>query len=142
MVQREFADRLTAEPGTKEYGPISVFVGLNAKVRSVFRVSPGAFHPRPEVESMLLEVTPRAFPGSTAEERDAASRVARAAMGSRRKTLANALARGLRLPGPEARALLEEARIEGSRRGETLSIGEVLGLARAWIRRGSPGGAE
>ena len=140
MAQREFAERLTAEPGTKAYGPISVFVGLNAEVRSRFRVSPGAFHPRPEVDSMLLEMTPRGYPGSVAEEREAASVVARAAMGSRRKTLANALARGLRLDGFETRALLGEAMLDGARRGETLSIAEFLTLARAWIRRGSPRG--
>jgi 16S rRNA (adenine1518-N6/adenine1519-N6)-dimethyltransferase len=140
MAQREFAERLTARPGTKAYGPVSVFVGLNAELRSRFRVSPGAFHPRPEVDSMLLEMTPRGYPGSDAEQREAASIVARAAMGSRRKTLANALARGLRLEGKETRALLEEAALNGARRGETLSIAEFLTLAKTWIRRGSPRG--
>ena len=89
---------------------------------------------------MLLEMTPRGYPGSVAEEREAASVVARAAMGSRRKTLANALARGLRLEGFETRALLGEAMLDGARRGETLSIAEFLTLARAWIRRGRPRG--
>ena len=73
MVQREFAERLTARPGSKEYGSISVFVALNAEIQHRFRVSPGAFFPRPEVDSTVLEVTPRAFPGTTREEREAAS---------------------------------------------------------------------
>ena len=140
MVQREFAERLTAKPGSKEYGSISVFVGLNAGVKHCFRVSPGAFYPRPEVDSTVLEVTPRGYPGTTAEERDAASRMARASMGTRRKTLANALARGLELPADEARALLAEADLDPVRRGETLSIAEFVTLARAWLRRGRPGG--
>jgi len=140
MVQREFAERLTAKPGSKEYGSISVFVGLNAHIKSCFRVSPGAFYPRPEVDSTVLEVTPRPYPGTSAEEREAASRMARAAMGARRKTLANALARGLGLAAGEARALLEEARLDPDRRGETLSIPEFAALARAWIGRGRPGG--
>ena len=137
MVQREFAERLTARPGSKEYGSISVFVGLNAEVRSLFRVSPGAFHPRPEVDSTVLEVIPRGFPGTTAEEREAASRMARASMGTRRKTVVNALARGLEIEADEARGLLAEAKIDPVRRGETLSKEEFVALARAWIPRGS-----
>jgi len=140
MVQREFAERLTAKPGTKEYGSITVFVGLNAGVQNCFRVSPGAFFPRPEVDSTVLEITPRPFPGTTAEERETASRMARASMGSRRKTLANALARGLELSADEARALLAEAGVDPVRRGETLSAAEFVALARTWLRRGRPGG--
>ena len=141
MVQREFAERLTARPASKEYGSISVFVGLNAEVRNRFRVSPGAFYPRPEIDSTVLEITPRPHPGTTEGEREAASRLARASMGTRRKTLANAIALGLGFGADEARALLEEARLDPVRRGETLSLEEFVTLGRAWIRRGRPGGA-
>jgi 16S rRNA (adenine1518-N6/adenine1519-N6)-dimethyltransferase len=137
MVQREFAERLTAKPGSKEYGSITVFVGLNAGVHPCFRVSPGAFFPRPEVESMVLEVTPRPYPGTTAEEREAAARMARASMGTRRKTLANALARGLGIEAGDARGLIGEAGLDPGRRGETLSVEEFVTLARAWLRRWS-----
>ncbi len=139
MVQREFAERLTAKPGSKEYGSISVFVALNAVVENRFRVSPGAFYPRPEVDSTVLEITPRAFPGTTSEEREAASRLARASMGTRRKTLANALARRLDCGADDARALLAEAGLDPVRRGETLSAAEFVTLARVWIRHGRPG---
>ena len=134
MVQREFAERLTAQPGSKEYGSISVFVGLNAEVRALFRVSPGAFHPRPEVDSTVLEVIPRPFPGTTGAERDAAALLARASMGTRRKTVTNALARGLEVEVGEARALLEGVGIDPVRRGETLSAAEFVTLARAWLK--------
>ncbi len=53
-------------------------------VRSEFRVSPGAFHPRPEVDSVVLTVTPRAYPGTTGEERALALALSRAAMGTER----------------------------------------------------------
>jgi len=140
MVQREFAERLTARPGTKEYGSISVFIALHAAVQDRFRVSPGAFYPRPEVDSTVLEVTPRPFPGTDAEERGTAARLARASMGTRRKTLANALSRGLEVPAEEARALLGAAGLDPVRRGETLSAAEFVALARAWLRRGVRGG--
>lgn len=141
MVQREFAERLTARPGSKEYGSITVFIALNADVRNLFRVSPGAFFPRPEVDSTVLEVTPRAYPGTNPEERVAASRMARASMGTRRKTIANALAHGLEVGADEARTLLADAGLDPARRGETLSPAEFVTLARAWLRRGRGGDA-
>ncbi len=140
MVQREYAQRLAAAPGGKEFGSISVFVGLHARVKSLFRVSPGAFHPRPEVDSIVLEVSPRPYPGTTAEERRAVERLARAGLGTRRKTIANSLARGLGLDAAAARALLVSAEIAPERRGETLTIEEWVKVARVWMERGGTEG--
>jgi len=136
MVQREYARRLTASPGTKDFGSISVFVGLHAEVSTLFAVSPGAFYPRPEVDSVVLEVAPRPYPGTSAEERLAAERLARAGVGTRRKTLANSLARGLEVTVAEVRALLESAGVDPGRRAETLSIDEWVQLARVYGSRG------
>ncbi len=130
MVQREVAERLAAPPGGKQYGPLTVYARLNAEVRTLFRVSPGAFHPRPDVDSIVLEATPRAYPGTSPEDRARAQAFARAALGTRRKTLANALSHGLGIAPEEARALLGAASIDPRRRGETLSIEELIALAR------------
>lgn len=143
MVQREYAQRLAAAPGGKEFGSISVFVGLHAEVETLFRVSPGAFHPRPEVDSVVLELRPRPFPGTTAAERSAVERLARAGMGTRRKTVANALARGLAIEASAARGLVASAGIDPERRGETLEIAEWLSVARQWLGVGPrPGDAK
>lgn len=136
MVQREYARRLTAKPGTKDFGSISVFVGLHADVAMRFAVSPGAFFPRPEVDSVVLEVTPRPYPGTSADERRTAERLSRAGVGTRRKTLANSLARGLGMDVAEARSFLETAGVDPGRRAETLSIDEWVGLARVYAARG------
>jgi 16S rRNA (adenine1518-N6/adenine1519-N6)-dimethyltransferase len=56
-------------------------------------------------------------------------------MGTRRKTLANALTRGLGVDGPNVRTLLGSAGIRPERRGETLSIDEWLTVARRWLAR-------
>ena len=130
MVQREYAQRLDAKPGGKEHGSITVFLQLHAEVRVLFRVSPGAFHPRPEVDSVVLEVVPRPYPGTTAEERAAVERLARAGMGARRKTLANALGRAFGLDGLAVRAWLEAAGVDSHRRGETLTVEEWIAIAR------------
>lgn len=139
MVQREYAQRLAARPGGKDFGSLSVFVGLHAEVATLFKVSPGAFYPRPEVDSVVLELKPRPYPGTTGDERATAERLARAGMGTRRKTIANSLARGLGLEAGEARALLESAEIDPGRRGETLGIDEWLALARGWAADSSGG---
>ena len=131
MVQREVGERMAARPGGKRYGPITVFVRLGADVTPRFRVSPGAFHPRPEIDSVVLEIAPRPYPGTTAAERAGTLAVARAAMGTRRKTIQNALSHGLGLPTAEAGRLLAAAGIDPRRRGETLGIEELLTIARA-----------
>jgi 16S rRNA (adenine1518-N6/adenine1519-N6)-dimethyltransferase len=130
MVQREVADRLAAPPGNKRYGPITVFARLEAEVRVEFRVSAGAFLPRPDVDSVVLTLVPRPYPGATEAERARALAVARAAMGTRRKTLQNALARGLGRSASDTAATLRAAGIDPRRRGETLSIEELLAIAR------------
>jgi 16S rRNA (adenine1518-N6/adenine1519-N6)-dimethyltransferase len=132
MVQREVADRMTAKPGGKEFGSLAVFLALHAEVEPQFRVSPGAFHPRPDVDSVVVQVTPRSYPGTTADERGRVERLARAATMGRRKTVANALARGMDVDPETVRGLLIRAGIDPVRRGETLSVDEWLELARAW----------
>jgi 16S rRNA (adenine1518-N6/adenine1519-N6)-dimethyltransferase len=132
MVQREVAERMTAKPGGKEYGSLTVFLALHAEVAPLFRVSPGAFHPRPDVDSVVVQLTPRSYPGTTAEERARAERLARAATTGRRKTVANALARGMDVDPELARGILIRAGIDPVRRGETLSVDEWLELARSW----------
>ena len=131
MVQREVAERMTAKPGGKEYGSLAVYLSLHAEVEPMFRVSPGAFHPRPDVDSTVVRLTPRPYPGTTEAERHEAERLARAATTGRRKTVANALARGLAMEPAAARRLLDEAGIDDTRRGETLAVEEWLALARA-----------
>jgi len=140
MVQREYAQRLIAAPGGKEHGSISVFVALHADVKTLFRVSSGAFHPRPEVDSVVLDLQPRPYPGTNAAERTAVERLARAGMGSRRKTVANALARGLAIEIDGARALLDSAAIDPERRGETLTIAEWIAVSRRWLISETPEG--
>jgi len=131
MIQREVAQRLAAKPGTKEYGSFSVYVALHGEIEVAFRVSPGAFHPRPDVDSVVFTLTPRPYPGTTAGERVAVGRLVRAATGGRRKTLANALSKGLAITANEARALLAGAGIDAGRRAETLHVDEWIRIARA-----------
>lgn len=126
MVQREVRDRLIAEPGTKEYGGLTVFLQAAFEIDTVVRVPAGAFHPAPKVDSAVVKLVPRATP--RAEETPAFREIVHAAFGTRRKTLRNALKR------IGAQSALEASGIDGARRGETLSVEELAAIAREWER--------
>ncbi len=126
MIQREVGDRLLASPGSKAWGSLSVFVQARFWVKRVIKVPAGAFHPPPDVESVVVSLVPREVP--IAVEDEALRTIVRAAFGTRRKTLRNGL---LREVGERADALLASAAIDGSRRGETLAIEELAALADA-----------
>jgi 16S rRNA (adenine1518-N6/adenine1519-N6)-dimethyltransferase len=87
MVQREVADRLFAEPSTKEYGAVSVLVQLVAARTGFHAVSRTVFRPRPNVDSALVAFRRTGLPPEYA----AVKRVVTAAFAHRRKTLANSL---------------------------------------------------
>jgi 16S rRNA (adenine1518-N6/adenine1519-N6)-dimethyltransferase len=132
MVQREVKDRLVAEPGTKQYGALTVFTRAAFEIETVCRLRPGSFYPAPKVDSAVVRLLPRKIP--LAEETETFQSVVRAAFQMRRKTLRNAL----RALGNADRAdhALSGAGIDPARRGETLSIEEFASLAQCWDAAG------
>ena len=139
MLQREVAERVAAGPGSRAYGSLSVVGQLAADVTLAFLVPPGAFRPPPQVESAVLHLRARRAPPVAVADRAALEQVVRAAFSQRRKTLANALAAGLRLSPDQARTALTAAGIDPLRRAETLSLEEFARLAVSLSspRRGS-----
>jgi 16S rRNA (adenine1518-N6/adenine1519-N6)-dimethyltransferase len=126
MLQREVADRLCAESGSKTYGALSVMAQLAAEVRVAFRVPPTAFSPRPMVDSAVVVLDPRRPVPLTPAERSSVRRVVRAAFSQRRKQLGN----GLSPLTPRAHELLTAIGIDPRRRPETLEPGDFVRLAR------------
>jgi 16S rRNA (adenine1518-N6/adenine1519-N6)-dimethyltransferase len=132
LVQTEFAQRLAAVPATEDYGSLSVFAQYHTRVELHGKLAPQLFLPAPEVHSAIVSLTP-VSPG-TVEVRDEALffRLTRAAFGKRRKTLLNALTTGdVGLDREAIERMLAAAGIDGSRRGETLSVEEFAQLANA-----------
>jgi 16S rRNA (adenine1518-N6/adenine1519-N6)-dimethyltransferase len=123
MVQREVADRLVAAPATRAYGALTVFVRAAFDVERAMRVGPGAFFPRPAVDSAVVLLTPHRRAVETDRFRDAVH----AAFAQRRKTLRNAWSK----LGPAAEIADRAARagIDLERRGETLSVEEFARFA-------------
>jgi len=130
MVQKEFAQRMLAGPGSKVYGRLSVMVQQQAEGEILFHVGPGAFHPRPAVTSSVLRLRPRPMPLAPVRDPVRFAQVVKQAFSVRRKMLR----RGLEpLGGTEvAGRALAQAGILGTRRAEELSVAEFARLADAF----------
>jgi 16S rRNA (adenine1518-N6/adenine1519-N6)-dimethyltransferase len=134
MLQKEVADRISAKPGTKEYGSLSIAVQYYTIAEIVMIVPKTVFVPQPNVDSAVIRLTRRQTPIVEVKDEAFFFQITRASFAQRRKTLLNNLQSGLR-NGKEKKELilsiLEEVQIEPSRRGETLSIEEFARLSDA-----------
>jgi 16S rRNA (adenine1518-N6/adenine1519-N6)-dimethyltransferase len=127
MFQREVAERITAAPGSKAYGRLSVLAGWRTLAKILFDVAPTAFVPPPKVTSSIVEFVPRA--DIAACDAKALQRVTEAAFGQRRKMLRQSL----KSLGVEPRALLDAAGIEETARAEEIPVEGFAALARAYV---------
>ncbi len=90
-VQKEVAQRLVAQPGSKVYGALTCFVRYRFAVKALFDIRPGSFWPQPKVTSTFIRLTPRGRPASGVKSEELLFKVIRAGFGQRRKRLAGAL---------------------------------------------------
>jgi 16S rRNA (adenine1518-N6/adenine1519-N6)-dimethyltransferase len=134
LVQREVADRIAAEPGSRDYGLLSATTQLYARVEKLFTMPPSAFAPPPKVHSTALRLTiaPRlselGLDGGAATK-DGFIDFLKLSFGQKRKTLWNNLKSNY--PESDLRAALAEARVKPAARAETLSLKESAALFRA-----------
>ncbi|RUS58454.1 16S rRNA methyltransferase [Kurthia sp. 3B1D] len=134
MMQKEVADRISAKPGTKAYGSLSIAVQYYCTAEVAMIVPKTVFMPQPNVDSAVLKLIRHEEPPVTVIDEEFFFSVTRAAFAQRRKTLLNNLQS--QLPNGKAKKeeilrALEQADVEPSRRGETLSIAEFGALADA-----------
>ncbi len=137
-VQKEVAERLLASPGTKDYGPLTLFCQYYVQqVEPVVRLVPGDFLPPPQVASLAVKLQKRQTPPFSVPSADYFFRIVRAAFQHRRKFLLSALTMSgfLALSREQMSAVLEETGIAEDRRAETLSLEEFARLALALQRR-------
>jgi len=131
MVQKEVADRIASGPGTKDYGTLSVWCQVHGRITDKVNVSPEAFFPRPKVRSTVLKIELFAEPLVGDRELANLRGLVRAAFGQRRKTLSNTMTSWLKCERTELDRFLLAQSIDPKRRGETLSVGELIRLASA-----------
>ena len=124
MFQKEVADRIVAEPNSKDYGRISIKTQLLCEVNHEFDIPPSAFYPPPNVNSSVVTITPREKPLFDSDT-DKLDTLCKAVFGQRRKALRVSLKQISKNPTE----LLEKADIEQMRRPESLSVKEFCKLA-------------
>jgi 16S rRNA (adenine1518-N6/adenine1519-N6)-dimethyltransferase len=124
MVQREVADRLVAKPGTKDYGVLTVMLGLHTRIVRLLDLPPGAFRPAPKVRSTVVQLT-FGPPAVRVPDEALFERMVKAMFGQRRKTVSNAL----KAFDATAPAVVALSGIDGRRRPETLDLAEMARLA-------------
>jgi 16S rRNA (adenine1518-N6/adenine1519-N6)-dimethyltransferase len=131
-LQKEVVVRLAAKPGGRDYGLLSVLLGLYFEAENILTLEADRFHPPPKVDSAVLRLTRLASPRAPVLNDNRFIRVVKAGFAQRRKTLLNSLKsdRGLLPPEllPEA---LAQAGLEPTRRAETLAPEEFAALERA-----------
>ena len=130
MLQREVADRVVADPGSRDYGPLAILAALHADARRVLELPPGAFRPPPRVRSTLVTLTFRE-PVRAPDDPVRFERLVRRLFTQRRKQVANALP-----PAPpgidrDPAAICRAAHLDPTRRPGSLAPEELLDLDAA-----------
>jgi 16S rRNA (adenine1518-N6/adenine1519-N6)-dimethyltransferase len=125
MLQKEVVDRLAAAPGTKAYGRLGIMAQYHCRVEPLLDVPPGAFLPRPKVQSAVVRLVPHATPPHPATSAETLQTVVRTAFNQRRKTLRNAL------QGLVDAERMQALGIDPGARPETLPLATWVALANA-----------
>jgi len=132
MLQKEVVERLVAAPDNKSYGVPSVILQMFADLEKVLDVPAKCFYPRPKVESAVIKGVFRGQPLVALADEELFVKLVKAAFAQRRKTLLNNLKRAAlaaNVPEGKIQEALAKARIDGRRRGETLTVAEFGNLS-------------
>lgn len=133
MIQKEVAERISAKPGTKEYGSLSIAAQYYAKASTEMIVPKSVFVPQPNVDSAVLKLEIRKQPPVILKDEQFFFKLIRASFAQRRKTLMNNLTHNLFTKSDKEtlEKVLHDCNIDPTRRGETLTIEEYAALANS-----------
>ena len=131
MVQKEAAQRLCAEPGTREVGAISIAVRYYTEPEVLFDVSRESFVPIPNVDSSVIKLV-LTNKNENFENKEILFKIVRAAFSQRRKVIVNSLANGLNLNKERVMDVLEKCCVKSDSRAEQLTLDDFVRLASAF----------
>lgn len=133
LLQKEVAERLVAEPGTRDYGALTVLLGAFGEARLLFNIPGKAFFPVPEVRSTLIRISFSDAPPVPVSDAKLLIRLVKTSFAGRRKTLRNTLKKGVKpdVSPQMVTQAAQDAEIDLSRRAETLSPQEFGRFADA-----------
>ncbi|MEE1280902.1 MAG: 16S rRNA (adenine(1518)-N(6)/adenine(1519)-N(6))-dimethyltransferase RsmA [Acutalibacteraceae bacterium] len=131
MVQKEAAQRICAEVGTRQSGAVTVAVNYYSTPQLLFNVSAGSFMPAPKVDSAVIRLDILENPRVQLKNEKLFFRIIKSAFGQRRKTLSNSLSSGLSLPKGDIINALETAGVPANYRAEQLTMQQLADIANA-----------
>ncbi len=129
MVQKEAAERLTAEVGSRESGAITVAVNYYAAAETLFNVGKGSFMPPPKVDSAVIRLSLYSEPPVKNIDDELFFKMVKAIFMQRRKTALNGISAGLNMPKEKVRQAMENAFISPEIRAEKLNMNELCALS-------------
>lgn len=129
MIQKEVADRIIAEPGSKKCGAITYLAHYYSKPRLICEVDKGNFYPMPKVDSAVIKLDIREKPAISVANEELFFKIIKAGFMQRRKTLVNSISHGGQFDKGEIIKALEALGIDLRRRAETLSLLEFARLS-------------
>lgn len=133
MIQKEVADRLCAEAGSRNAGAITVSVNYFAKAKKLFDVSRGSFMPAPNVDSAVIRLDVKEEPDIYVSDEKKFFRMVKAAFGMRRKTALNAISAGMGIPKADVERALLESGLDVNIRAEKMTMEELAALCENLI---------
>lgn len=139
MVQLEVAKRLTAPPGQRDRGILTVMVDYYGKAEFLFVVPRSFFVPVPKVDSAVVRIHPRGVPQAQHHLGGVFFRVVKAGFSAKRRQIHNSLAGGLALAAKDIHDMLQQARIDETKRAEDLTIEDWQRLAKVYRERVASG---
>lgn len=132
MMQKEVGARLMASPGGKDYGRLTIMAAYYAEVEHVTDVSRNCFYPRPEVDSMVVRLTPRHQPIAWVRDETAFKEFVRNAFQKRRKTVLNIASQFFGCNKTDTGARIEGVGLQTQLRPENLSVTDMIRLVNAF----------
>ncbi|HWP98212.1 MAG TPA: 16S rRNA (adenine(1518)-N(6)/adenine(1519)-N(6))-dimethyltransferase RsmA [Syntrophomonadaceae bacterium] len=134
MIQKEVAQRITAQPGTKDYGRLTLSTAYRAQVRHLMNVSHNCFYPKPEVDSTVIQLIPHQTKPVAVKDEALFKGLMRIAFQKRRKTILNICVDYFQENKETAKEILDEVQISSTNRPENLGLKEFAVLADAFSR--------
>ena len=132
LIQREVAERIAAQPGSRAYGILTLAIQLFATVEIILQVKPGAFSPPPKVSSTVIRLRRKKTPAPGTDQIEGFFDLVHGAFAHRRKTIANSLAFFSGVPRAQIETWLIRHNIPPSVRAETVTLKEYLRLGVPW----------
>ena len=129
MVQKEVAEKITAKPGNRERGILTLAVEFYGDAKNITTVSKNSFRPQPKVDASVIKIVPMQ---KSDIDQKLFFRIVKAGFSAKRQQIHNSLAATLRLPKDQVISMLKKSKIDPQKRAEDLTLVEWIKLTKTF----------